>query len=262
MVYPKHLSEKIREEVAVSYLKHEFRKIFPSIDTNEVANLMKNSELSAPRDFWNGLHGISMGFKLKNVLYFITAENIIWTKEKHNLDDFNFGVELQQTKLVKEGKLTAAEVRDFYNKNRDLKKSQLDFTLGIRGNDNIREEDPIITIEKMEKDIKVLSVYDGNGRLGRHILEDDLTIEAFVGRYSSEDKRPMNFWLPTSLLMENLNFVYLAIERKDEVLFNQQIAVMKNMLSYSESGKYEFRERALSSKKEYRDKILTAMGID
>jgi len=98
MDYPKHLSEKIREEVAVSYMKHELRKIFPSIDTKEVDNLMKNKELNTPRDFWNGLHGISMGFKLKNILFLATAENITWQKLTVDITDITFGVELAQTK--------------------------------------------------------------------------------------------------------------------------------------------------------------------
>jgi hypothetical protein len=255
MDYPKHLSEKIREEVAVSYLKHELRKIFPSIKTEEVDNLMSSKELCNPRDFWNGLHGISMGFKLKNILYLVTAENISWTKEKINCRDLNFGVEMSCTKVIREGKVSGKEFADFYKKNPEEKAKQLAETIRIRGNDMVREEEPIMAIEKE----KALSVHDGNGRLARFLLEDKETIEVYLGKMTG--KTPTNFWLPTSLLMDNLFFVYQAIENKNEELFVQQIAAIKNMLSFSESGRVEFTERALTSKAEYRGKILAALGF-
>jgi hypothetical protein len=249
MEYPKHLYEKIREEVAVSYLKHELRKIFPSIKTEEVDSLMNNKELSTPRDFWNGVHGIGMGFKLHiGMIYLITAENIKWTKEKTKVEDLFFGVERENTKLA--NSRSAKILIEYFQKNPK------------NGNNNwrddkIREFDPIIVVEKKEG----LTVYDGNGRLDRFILEKRNEIEAYVGRYSTETKKPNNYWLPTSVLMDVLYYVYLAIDNKDEKLFEQQIAVLKNMLSYSESGRYEFKERALTKKPEYRDKVLKALNF-
>ena len=61
--------------------------------------------------------------------------------------------------------------------------------------------------------------------------------------------------------MDNLYFVYQAIESKNEELFKQQIKVLKNMLSFSDSGKYEFNERALTSKPDIRKKVLEAMEV-
>jgi hypothetical protein len=72
---------------------------------------------------------------------------------------------------------------------------------------------------------------------------------------------PKNYWLPTSLLMDNLYFVYEAIKNKDEKLFKKQMAVIKNMLKNSESGKIEFLERVLTSKKEIREKILKVLNF-
>ena len=254
MDYPKHLSEKIREEVAISYLKHELRKIFPSIETKEIENLMKNKELCNPRDFWNGLHGISMGFKLKNILYLATAKNIIWSQEKISVEKLTFGVELSCTRIIKEGKILAKEFADFYDKNSDKKLEQLAETIKIRGNNRERESDPILVIENKG----VNSVYDGNGRLARKLLEGENMINAYIGKMESEYLN--NYWLPTSLLMDNLYFVYEAIRNKDENLFKSQMKVINNMLRNSESGKIEFKERALTKKEPDRSKILRELG--
>jgi len=72
---------------------------------------------------------------------------------------------------------------------------------------------------------------------------------------------PRNYWLPTSLLIDNLYFVYEAIRNKNEKLFQEQVAVIKKMLENSESGKIEFLERALTSKKEIREKILNELNF-
>ena len=243
MDYPKHLSEKIREEVAVSYLKHELKKIFPSIKAEEVENLMNSKELCNPRDFWNGVHGVGMGFKLHiGFIYLVTAENIKWTKEKIRIDELYFGVDREITDKYKTK--SAKQIVEKLN--------------GSKKFININEwdRDIIFVVEKAQG----LSVYEGNNRLEKYINNRIKTIEAYVGRYTTEVKKPMNYWLPTSVLMDILYYVYQAIENKDEELFNQQIAVLKNMLSFSESGKYEFSERALTSKEKYRGKILKALG--
>jgi hypothetical protein len=249
-MYPKHLSEKIREEVALSYLKHELRKIFPSINSAEVENLMNNKELYNPRDFWNGLHGISMGFKLKNILYLVTAENVVWSKQQFKCQDINFGVELDSTRKIRPGKIKGQEFADYYYKDDEIRVKELKNVLKIRGENEERESDPIVVIENNE----LMSAHDGNGRLARHILENKKEIWAFVGRM--EGKVPLNYWLPTSFLVEYLFYVYKAIDEENEELFIKQIAVLKDMLSFSESGKYELRHRALTSKEPYRSKIL------
>jgi hypothetical protein len=252
--YPKHLEEKIREEVALSYLKHELRKIFPSIDNREILGLMNSKELCNPRDFWNGLHGVSMGFKLKNILYLVTAENIVWKREKVKCNEIYFGVELDSTKKIKPGKISGEEYFDFYLNDENRRTQELKNVLKIRGNNAEREKDPIIIIKKEE----LMSVHDGNGRLARHILEKESEIEAFVG--TMKGKEPVNYWLPTSFLVEFLFYVYQVIDSNNEELFIKQIAVLKNMLSRSKSGMYEFKERALTKKEPYRSKILGELG--
>lgn len=257
MDYPKHLSGKIREEVAVNYLKHELKKIFPSINNEEISSILERGcGLSFPRDFWNGVHGIGMGFKLHiGLIYLLTAENIMWTKEKLNIEDLYFGTERKNTETI--GSKSIKKLIEFYKEHPEeksaAKKNLIDGWVQV----NNSELDPIIVNDKNEG----LAVYEGHNRVEKIMLDDKKIVEAYVGRYTTKIKRPQNYWLPTSLLMDNLFYVYQAIENEDEELFAAQIKVLKNMLQYSESGKIEFRERALTSKPEIREKIITALEL-
>ncbi|MBU1117867.1 hypothetical protein KKD37_02785 [Patescibacteria group bacterium] len=256
MDYPKHLSEKMREEVAVSYLKHELRKIFPSIEGRDVDDLMKNKEISRPRDFWNGLHGISMGFKLKNILHFVTAENVKWIKTKVKCAKLHFGCELESTKKVGPGKICGQDYLEYYNSKILEKDRLLEKLHSLRGERSQREEDPIIAVQKGGK----IFVLDGNGRLARHLIEGIEEINVYLGSIMGE--KVENYWLATSLLIDVLTFCYQAIEKKDDDLFKKYVAILGDMLKSSESGKKEFKERALTKKEPYRSKILLAIGDD
>lgn len=262
MNYPKHLSEKIREEVAVSYLKHELRKIFPSIDKKEIENLMKCKTLSIPRDFWNGFHGITMGFKLNiGLIYAITAENIEWEKMKIPINDLYFGTKIKELKkIIDDDDLSVKNVLKNLEKKEKVKIELLRKYKKIEKISPKWNKDLIIVKEKNIEDKKKLTVYDGHNRLLEAILNGEKSIIGFVGKFKSQELIPKNYWLPTSLLIDNLYFVYLSVENKDEKLFKKQVEVLKNMLKNSESGKIELKERALTKKEPYRSKILGELG--
>jgi hypothetical protein len=255
MNYPKHLEEKIRIELAISYLKHELHKIFPSISNGEIENIIYCKELSIPRDFWNGVHGIGMGFKLHiGFIYLVTAENIVWTKELIEVDSLSFGVDREMTKLTDDRSVKS--VKKYFAQNPEVLEK---YTAEFRKkwvDDVTRESDPIVVNEKNGG----LAVYEGNGRLEKLVLDQKMQVQAYVGRYSTSIKRPKNYWLPTSLLMDVLLFIYQAIDNNEDELFIQQIVVLKDMLKDSESGRVEFLERALTTNEKYRKPILSALS--
>ncbi|MFA5894681.1 MAG: hypothetical protein WC851_02805 [Candidatus Shapirobacteria bacterium] len=256
MDYPKHLGEKIRTKVATSYLKHELRKLFPSISEPEIEGLIVNKNLAIPRDFWNGVHGVGMGFKLHiGFIYLNTAENISWSFETIDIKSINFGVDRDLTRMA--GSRSVEKIVEYLRANPKTYDKYLEEFKMNWVEDKQRETDPIIICEKKDG----LAIYEGNGRLEKLILDNREKTKGYVGRYTTSEKRPLNYWLPTSLIMDLLLFVYQAIEEDDQDLFESQIKVIRNMLRDSESGKKEFIERALSSKKEYREPILTALGI-
>ena len=270
-LYPSHLDDPIRIELAVSYLKHEFRKLlwrvpenhWPVID-KDISAWMESPQLNTPRDFWNGFHGIAMGFKLKiGLIYFVTAENIIWKKETIPLEKLTFGIEFPPTQAVKSGILSVKEVAQFYHnpKNIKIKEKQKKITEAFSQGTLPRDEDPIIVTEKMVEEKEVLSVYEGNGRLVKAILEEKERLPAFVGRFTTKEKKPRNYWMPTSVLMEILYFARDAFEKEDKVLFQAHLKVLKNMLAKSESAVYELKNRALTNKQPFRSEVLKLLNL-
>lgn len=254
MEYPKHLSEEIRFEVAISYLKHELRKLFPTISEVEVEKLVENKNLALPRDFWNGIHGVGMGFKLHiGFIYLLTAENITWTYETIDIKSLSFGVDRDLTQMA--SSRSVEKVVEFLEANpSEYEKYLIEFKK-TWVDDKRRETDPVIIAEKKAG----LAIYEGNGRLEKMIMDKVETTKGYIGRYTTDKKVPLNYWLPTSVIMDFLLFVYRAIDEKDQELFENQMHVLRSMLRDSQSGKIELMERALSAKKEYRDPILTAL---
>lgn len=269
--YPPHIYELVRVEVATTYIKHEFRKLFGGVTENywdkidkDISGWISSSELANPRDFWNGFHGICMGFKLKiGLVYAITAENISWTRKQFPVNNLWFGTELQQTKLAGEGKLSAEKIAKFYfdPANEALRKEQLEFTLGLSKDAVPRDDHPIIAVQNRREGEIIYPTFDGNRRLIKAILEGKDTIDAFVGEFTSGDKY-LNYWISTTLLMENLYFAKDAYDGGDRELFEKYMDVLKHMLSCSQSAVYELRERALTGKQSFKDDVLKALKLD
>lgn len=271
MNYPEHLYEPIREEVAVSYIQHEFRKLllnlpekyFDGID-RDISGWMTSPEFASPRDFWNLFHGIAMGFKLKiGLIYLATAENIKWSKKESPVLDLWFGVEQRETKKVREGRLSAKEVAQFYSRkeNEVLKKKFQKLNQKLSNETPPRDQHPIIAIQKEEEGKLVFSVHDGNRRLAKAVLEGKEKILAYLGEYTTKEKFPKNYWIPTSILMDNLFFAKRAYDQKDKKLFNHYMKVLKDMLSKSESAVYEMKERALTSQQPFRNDVLKTLKL-
>ena len=270
-IYPSHLYNPIRIELAVSYLQHEFRKLlwrvpenhWPAID-QDIAAWMKSPQLNTPRDFWNGFHGIAMGFKLKiGLIYFVTAENIQWRKEAIPVEKLTFGIEFPPTQRVKKGILAAKIVSRFYQdlKNKSVKEEQKQITEQFSQGTPSRDEDPIIVTEKMVDEKEVLSVYEGNRRLFKAILDEKKRLSAIVGRFTTKEKKLRNYWIPTSVLMEILYFAREAFERKDGEGFKNYMAVLRDLLAKSESAVYELKNRALTNKQPFRSEVLKFLNL-
>jgi hypothetical protein len=228
--YPAHIYEPIRREVANSYLRHELRKYFPSVvNWQEVDGDIEkwfdgSAELYPVRDYWNGVYGIMMGFKLYNqLLSYITAENVIWSREKIGLAD-----------------LTYSDFGEY------IPRSRLD-------------NEPVIVTQKEVDGMDKLVVYDGNNRVNRAIKSGETEIESFIGRFSDSRRQPENYWLSTSVLMEVTEYAKMSFN--DVALYKNFIAVLAKMLSYSESGKYEMKNRVLPKESEFKKKLLTDLGL-
>jgi len=270
-VYPRHIYEPIRAEIAKSYIKHEFRKLlwripekyFEKID-KDISDWLISPELAIPRDFWNGFHGIAMGFKLKTgLIYSVTAENLNWEKIKYPVEKLWFGVEQRETRLIREGRLSAKEVKNYYSKkeNESEKEKFLKLNRKLSEETSPRDHHPIIATQSIENDQLVYSVHDGNRRLAKAILEDKKNILTYLGTYKSKEKKPINYWIPTGLLMDNLLFAKIAQEQQNKQLFTHYMKILKDMLEKSENAVYEMKERALTKKQPFRNDVLKALDL-
>lgn len=272
--YPKHIYEPIRYEVAENYLVHELRKLFETVGKNypdvletDIRKLKNSKELANPRDFWNGFHGICMGFKLKiQLIYIVTAENVRWERKMVPINNIRFGAELDQTREISAGKLLAKEVRDFYLDPINMEKRNK--YLKIAGNyfdDNLRGKDPLSAFVLSNQPSQEVTIFDGNGRLGRIVLSPDINeVDCYVGEFTSESKVPTNTWVPTTLLMENLYYAKKAYDRGDNSTFNKYLEVVADMVKDSEAGRFDLIDRSISSSQPFRDetmRMLNELGI-
>lgn len=269
-VYPKHLYEQIRREIGVDYVRHELRKYLPSVKGEVWKRIDQDIEgwfdeapfLYPVRDFWNGVHGIMMGFKLySHLLNFITGENVRWTKEEIELELLSFGT---VNSLVREVVPEGNEVRlamSGYLKNERLRTSHLEEMRKWYEMTEARSANPIIATQKRIEGKDKLVVYDGNGRTTLVVLQGRRKILAYVGRFVDERRQPENYWLPTSLLMEIVHFVKEAKEVGDDNLYGSYVRVLKDMLDRSESGRYEMLNRVVPKESKFYDEFMGDLDL-
>ena len=164
--------------------------------------------------------------------------------------------------MVGRGKQSVEAVSQFYNnpKNQRLKANWLKLVIEKSGRTVPRDEHPIIVVQKEWDNQMIYSIYDGNRRVVKAMLEGKNIIEAFVSEFT-EGTAPRDCWIPTTILMENLLFAKQAYDRGDKVLLNKHMAVLRDMLNQSESAKYELKERALTSQQPFRDEVLKILGF-
>ncbi len=221
--YPSHIFEPIRQELAKSYIRHELSKYLPSATGEWRADIDRWFEgvmvgLFPVRDFWNGFYGILMGFKLYiHLIEFVTGENVVWSKENIEIE-----------------KLTFTDFGEYEPHNTG--------------------DEPIIVTQKQIDGVDKLVVYDGNNRVNQAVKKGDETITAFIGRFTDERRVPENYWLATPIIYEVYSRAKKA--KEDESLYRAYLKVLADMLSLSESGKYEFINRIPGKEDEFKKKLL------
>lgn len=262
--YPEHLYQPIRLEIALVYLKRELRKMLPGIrggeiwqriDTQIESWFVPQNQVSV-RDFWNGFHGIAMGFKLKiGFIQFLTAENVKWRLErKLPLDEkIVFGDLAYISKKIAGKRLTALELKQFFNHPQNKTITQYwrkEFRKHGQESEP-RDYFPIIAVEESKANQTVISIHDGNRRAILAILEGKTDLPAYIGQYTTAQEIPQNFWLPTSFLMELVKEGELIGEEN----YSQILSILKALMKLSQSGRDELRQRVLIGKNDFRMKL-------
>ncbi len=104
-------------------------------------------------------------------------------------------------------------------------------------------------------------IYEGNARVFRAVLDAKNTVEAFVGRHVDEKRTLTNFWVPTSYLLELVHLARAAWKENDETTYQGGVIVLRKILTFSESAKFEMKDRAVHGPSEFKVKILADLGL-
>lgn len=273
MRYPAHITDPIRLTVAKTLLVTELEKLMTMAESHLKSTTLRRLletnvgqwTLDTPefpiRDFWNGWHGIMMGFRLVPSLAWLTSLDVEWSyQESYPVNEMEFGTILPQLRPMNR-KPTAVEARDWLGA-----PAQREHLAAIRREIEIRtvavginKPIPPVILQQREG---LAALADGNNRLLRTLVLGETTMPAYLGRAVTEPTdRPFltEAWIPTSVLME-LIFQYRLHEHSSGS--KEAIArTLALLVRYSTAGRYELVERAVNCR-DARDTELLQVTID
>lgn len=229
-VYPAHIYEPMRIEVAKSYIRHELSKYLPSAGggwKKDIDKWFDGTEMGLfpMRDFWNGFYGILMGFKLYiHLIEFVTGENVTWVKEEMEIE-------------------------------------KLTYTVFGEYEPHGSGDEPIIVTQKQVEGEDKLVVYDGNNRVNQAVKRGDKKIVAHVSKFVGDERVPKNFWLATPIIYEIYSLAKKADKANSPELYQAYVKVIMDMLSRSESGKYEFVNRVPGKEDEFKKRLVADLKM-
>lgn len=256
--YKKHLSDVTRLKIAYSYVQHELRKLFPNLRDKDVWKKLdlevtkwssKNPTLVPIRDFWNGVNGISTGFKLKQIVTWLTSENIKWEIKNVDLEDLNFGTNFEELQQF-DYRPAAKDVKAWYFDPKNKKH----LLVAIKAHDARSSEtydrngQLVIIMAKGSQKI----IMDGNRRVLRALLNKKKSLRVAMGVVKNE---PMlsEHWVPTPYLQD------LVRTHRLTGLTKEISKILINLLATSSAGKTEFLHRAINKNDKMDMKLLEAV---
>jgi hypothetical protein len=216
--YPRHFYDPMRIEIAVSQIQHEFRKLFPSLSLDQW-DLMDRDisewfcdekfELEEAHDFWNFFGGVARGLKLKSLLFWVTASNVLWSKEEVFIRDIVMTWDYPGFSFMGKAPYPAEDLikkfsqKDMANRKESMANDEIERSKKYAPRDHF----PIVLFHDPKGGIlnKFPGYYvlEGNRRTARSVLLDNNKILAFVGRFKKEeDFWPEDYWFRTGILRD------------------------------------------------------------
>ena len=254
-----HLYELLRIKIAVQYVQGEMRKLFPELREDVLWRAMDKQiedwhQKLGVRNFWNAVHGISMGFRLKSLVPWITSLNMKWEEKEAPLKDLWFGGQFGPIKEMKCSQ-SADDVKDkIFQEENEAILEQAQTILKEKFLETApRDNFPIFVVKKKEK----LTVIDGNRRLLQAIVDKKETILAVIGEPVAEPPL-FEHWVPTSLLVD------LVFWHKRQMEVGKDTAettarMIAELIKNSSAGRKEFNERAVHQDDEIHIKLMNAI---
>ena len=264
-IFLPHLSEPFRRGIAVRYAQQEFRKLLPQLRDGALwqsidEQIGKWYEELSIRNFWNAIHGISMGFRLKSLIPWITSLHIKWAEKEVPVEELWFGGKFGPIASLG-GSESAAEIKEklFLLENKKLLEQIRQKLEEEAVKTAPRDNFPIFVVRKSHGDSseKRLRVIDGNRRLLQAIVDKKDAIRAVVGEPVAE---PVLYehWVPTSLLVD-LVFWYKRQVRAGRETTEVVARVIAELIRDSSAGRVEFAERSIHRDKKLDVQLLEAV---
>lgn len=245
-----HLSDPLRRKIATDFAQHELRKLLPHIRDAKTweaidADVADWYERLTVQNFWNGIHGISIGFRLKSIVPLITSLNIKWSEKDVPITDLYFGGKFGPIKeLASTESARDVQIKLFQSEHASILDATSSKMKETDEESSARGDYALFVVRKEGK----LIVIDGNRRLLRAILNAQTSIKAFVGEPSSTPEI-FEHWVPTSLLID-LNYWYKRQYELKRDTTEATAKVIAELIRDSSAGRIEFVERVVRTENE------------
>ncbi len=258
-IFLPHLYEPLRRKIAVRYAQHELRRLLPKwrgksqweLIDKQVEQWDKNFSFQS---FWNGIHGLSMGFALKSLVPWITSLSVKWEERNVSIGELWFGGKFWTIGHLKKAE-SAAAVKEqiFQTKNRELLKRTQRLIKAKAAASAPRDDFPIFAVRKEGK----LRVIDGNRRLLQAIVKGESAIRAFVAEPVAEPAL-YEHWVPTSLLVD-LVFWHKHQFQIGRDTTKAMASVIAKLILNSSAGRSEFINRVVHHDDKVHRRLLRAV---
>lgn len=230
--YPKHFYDPIRIEVAVNQIQHDCRKLFSSVEQKDWKKIDRDInewflgdkfELEPVHDFWNFFGCFARSLKLKSLLSWATAENIIWSKEDVTLKKIIYTWDFPGLEFMGRAPFRASKLIDKLKapEMREERKKLIDDSIERSKKYLPRDRFRIVLLHDPKggviSEMPGYYILEGNRRTTSAILKNKEYIPAFVARFKdlNSEAWPENYWVKTGLLRD-LIFLSIGYNKKNE----------------------------------------------
>ncbi len=258
--FPPHFYEPLRQKIATQFAQKEMRKLLPKLRESSLWQSIDKQIEEWPEKlgmiaFWNGIHGISMGFSSKSLIPLITSLNIKWVEKDLPVEKLWFGGKFSTVSHLENAE-SAASVKEqlFRPENKELLEKTIEVMEEKAMETAPRDNYPIFAVRKEQGKLRII---DGNRRLLQTIANSKNTIKAYLGEPIA---KPLIYehWVPTQILVE------LVFWHKQQTLAGRDITdavakVIAELIRDTSAGRLEFAEHGVHRDDEIHMKLFNAV---
>ncbi len=240
-IYPDHIYEPVRHQIAAELVAKECLKLFPSTEPEDRVNMAKDiagwwdgqgHQLAPVHDFWNAFNGIMSGFKLKHTVRFLTAKNAYWQRKQVKVANIKVAWRLPSLEQLGNPPYTYEQITTWLKNNPQQLAKQRKIAEQYSTDFQPRDHYPVLLLRQNSE----LTVIDGNRRTLQAILHNKQTIDAWVGDLGL-DVNPVNYWVSTAMLRDLLRIAEAAEYEGDIEVVDTVRSLLAHLCKVSEIAK-------------------------